>query len=46
MDRTGFCDNHTTTDFVLVDTAEQQTHVITSFTIVEDLAEHFHTRND
>ena len=46
VDGTGFRDNHTTTDLVLVDTAEQQTHVIASFTFVQNLAEHFHTGND
>ncbi len=46
MNGTRFCDNHTTTDFIFVDTTEQQTYVITSLTSVEDLAEHFNTRND
>ena len=36
-------DYHTTFDFVLVDTTEQQTYVITSFTFVEDLTEHLNT---
>ena len=39
--RAGLGDDHTTADFVLVDTAEQQTHVVASFTFVEDFAEHF-----
>ncbi len=33
--------NHTTFDFILVNTTEQQTYVITSFTFIKDLAEHF-----
>ena len=36
-------DYHTTADFVLVDTTEQQTNVIASFTFVKNLAEHFNT---
>ena len=34
---------HTTFDFILVDTTEQQTYVITSFTFVENLTEHLNT---
>ena len=37
---------HTTLDFVLVDTAEQQTYVITSFTLVKNLAEHLNASNN
>ena len=36
-------DNHTTFDFILVDTTEQQTNVITSFAFVKNLTEHFNT---
>ena len=36
-------DYHTTFDFVLVDTTEQQTYVVTSFTLIQQLAEHFNT---
>jgi len=39
-------DNHTTFDFVFVNTTEQQTYVVTSLTFVKNLAEHFHTGND
>ena len=34
---------HTTLDFILIDTTEKQTYVITSLTFIEKLAEHFHT---
>ena len=40
---TWFTKNHTTFDFVLVDTTEQQTYVVTSFTLIQQLAEHFNT---
>ena len=40
---TGLTKNHTTFDFVLVDTTEQQTYVVTSFTLIQQLAEHFNT---
>ena len=36
-------ENHTTFDFILVDATEQQTYVITSFTFVQQFAEHFNT---
>ena len=36
-------DYHTTFDFVLVDTTEQQTYVVTSFAFVKNLTEHFNT---
>ena len=39
----GLTKNHTTFDFVLVDTTEQQTYVVTSFTLIQQLAEHFNT---
>ena len=35
--------NHTALNFVLVDTTEQQTYVITSFTFVKNLTEHLDT---
>ena len=38
-------DHHTTFDFVFVDTAKQQTYVVTCLSFVQDLAEHFHTGN-
>ena len=34
-------DNHTTLNFCLFNTAEEQTYVVTSFALVKDLAEHF-----
>ena len=43
FDNTGVGDNHTTLDFLLVDTTEEETYVVTSFTLIEELAEHFHT---
>ena len=39
----GLTKNHTTFDFVRVDTTEQQTYVVTSFTLIQQLAEHFNT---
>ena len=39
-------DYHTTFDFVLVDTTEEETYVITSFSLIEEFAEHFHTGNN
>ncbi len=43
--RTGFGNNHTATDLILVDTTEEQTYVIASFTFVKNLTEHLNTRN-
>ena len=43
FDNTGVGDNHTTLDFLLVDTTEEETYVVTSFTLIKELAEHFHT---
>ena len=40
LHRAGLGDNHTTTNLVLVDAAEEQTHVVASLTLIEDLAEH------
>ena len=40
---TRVANNHTTFDFVFVDTTEEKTYVITSFTLIEKFAEHFHT---
>ena len=40
-DYTRVSDNHTTLDFLLVDTAEEETYVVTSFTLIEELTEHF-----
>ena len=39
------CDNHTTFDFVFVDTTEKETYVIAGFTFVEEFTEHFNTCN-
>src|SRR5690606_22579154 len=41
--RTRLADNHTAADLILFNTTEQETYVVTSFTPVEDLAEHFNT---
>ena len=38
--------NHTTFDFVLVNTTEQQTYVIAGFTLIQQFAEHFNTGNN
>src|SRR5690606_19658612 len=40
--RTWFTDNHTTTDIGFLNTTQQQTHVVTSFTVIQNLTEHFH----
>ena len=39
-------DNHTTLDFILIDTTEKETYIITSFTFVKKFTEHFHTSNN
>ena len=41
LDNTRVSDYHTTTYFVLVDTTEEETYVVTSFTLIKELAEHF-----
>ena len=46
LDNTGVSDNHTTTNFVLVDTTKEQTYVITSLALLEELAEHFNASNN
>ena len=43
---TRFTKNHTTFDFILIDTTKQQTNIITSFTFIQQLAEHFNTSNN
>ena len=43
---TRVANNHTTFDFVLVDTTEEKTYVITSLSLIEEFAEHFHTGNN
>jgi hypothetical protein len=43
---TGLAEYHTTLDFVLIYTAEEETNVIAGFTFVEELAEHFDAGND
>ena len=40
FDNARVADNHTALDSLIVDTAEQQTNVVTSLTLIEDLAEH------
>ena len=41
LNLTGLAEYHTTLDFVLVDTTQQQTYVITCFTFIQQFAEHF-----
>ena len=41
-----FGDYHTAFDFVFVDTAQEQTYVISGFTSVKDFAEHFNSGNN
>ena len=38
-------DYHTTLDFLLVDTAEEETYVVAGFALIEELAEHLDTGN-
>ena len=38
-----FSYNHTSLEFLLVDTSKEKTNVVTSFTLVEELAEHLNT---
>ena len=40
---TRFTKNHTAFDRFLIDTTKQQTYVITSFTLIQQFAEHFNT---
>jgi hypothetical protein len=42
----GLAENHTTLDFVLVNTTEEETNVIAGFTLIEELAEHLDAGND
>jgi hypothetical protein len=46
LDLTRMAEHHTALDLFLVDTTEEQTNVVTSLALVEELAEHFHTGND
>ena len=39
-------EDHTTANFVFVDTTEEQTYVITSLTLVEEFTEHLNAGND
>jgi hypothetical protein len=43
-DRTGFAKHHPAADLVLFNTTQQQTGIVTSFTLIQQLAEHFDTR--
>ena len=43
LNLTRMAENHTALDFVLIYTTEEQTYVITSFTFIKNLAEHFNT---
>ena len=43
LNHTGVSDHHTTLDFLLVDTTKKETYIVTGFTLIEQLAEHFHT---
>ena len=40
LDLTRMAEHHTALDLVLINTAEQQTNVVTSLTLIEQLAEH------
>src|SRR5579872_3204066 len=42
-DGTGFAKDHTTTDLGLFNTTEQQTGIVTGFTLIQQLTEHFNT---
>ena len=44
-DRAGFAKDHAATDLGLFNTTEEQTGVVTSFTLIEQLTEHFNTRD-
>ena len=46
LDGAGLGDNFTTLDFLLVDTTEEETYIVTCFALVEELAEHLDTGND
>ena len=46
LNTTRVANNHTTLDFLLVDTTEEKTYVIASFTLIEELTEHFNTGNN
>ena len=37
---------HTTLNLVLIDTTEEKTYVIASFTLIKDLTEHFNASNN
>ena len=41
LNNTRVADYHTTLDIFLVDTAEKETYVVTGFTLIKKLAEHF-----
>ena len=43
LDFTWLTENHTTLNLVLVDTTEEETYVITSLTLIEELTEHLNT---
>ena len=46
LDDTRVGDNHTALHLVLVDTTEEQTNIIASFTLIEDFTEHLNTGDD
>ena len=46
LDLTRVAKYHTALDLVLIDTTEEKTYVIASFTLVENLTEHLNTSND
>ena len=45
LNHTGMADYHTALDVLLVDTAEEETYVVTSLTLIEELTEHLDTGN-
>ncbi len=45
VDGAGFAENLTSFDFFLIDTTEEKTYVVTSFSLVEKFVEHFNACN-
>ena len=45
LNYTRVADYHTALDVLLIDTTEEQTYVVTSLALIEELAEHFNTGN-
>ena len=45
LDNAGVSNHHTALDFSLVDTTKEETYVVTGFTLIKELAEHFNAGN-